>query len=57
MQTFLQQWTAVNSKEREPPRFAFVRNEGALVSLMVTDFWLQIGGPRPYADSYTYSGL
>lgn len=41
----------------DPPAYIFVRERDDLVLCIVTEYWTQIGGPKPYADSYTYSVL
>jgi hypothetical protein len=46
---FLESWS-----EQGPPEFIIARNDGLVLSI-ATEYWTQVGGPRPYADSYTYS--
>jgi hypothetical protein len=41
--------------EPEPAEYVMVRDDTALVLCIATEFWTQVGGPTPYADSYTYS--
>ena len=38
-----------------PPAFVMVRHDRAMSLLMVTEYWVDVGGPYPYADLYTYS--
>lgn len=54
---FLADWrkSTDNPAERELPQFILVRNQGALVLCIATEIWARVGGPEPYADSYTYS--
>jgi hypothetical protein len=52
-EAFLQDWRA--SDERDPADSIEVRNQGELVLFVATEFWTNVGGPAPYADSYTYS--
>lgn len=41
--------------EREPPEFVLVRDQQELVLCIATEYWVHVGGPAPYHDSYTYS--
>jgi hypothetical protein len=45
--------------DQEPPEFILVRDNGALVLCIATEYWVSCGAPRNgpaiYADSYTYS--
>ena len=52
-EAFLQTWRA--SAERDPADFIEIRRHGELVLFIATEFWTNVGGPAPYADSYTYS--
>ncbi len=38
-----------------PPNCIVVRYKQRIVLSVVTEFWNRIGGPVPYADSYTYA--
>lgn len=50
---FLAAWSRMS--ERDPPEYIMVRGKRGLVMCIATEYWTQVGGPRPYADSYTYS--
>ncbi len=41
--------------ERSPAEFVIVRVGDQVRLLIATEFWNEIGGPAPYADSYTYA--
>lgn len=48
---FLERWD-----ESYPPELIVAWNPGGSVPLcIVTEYWVQTGGPHPYADSFTYS--
>jgi len=47
--------TEEGSDDPDPAEYIMVRNGDALVLCIATEFWTQVGGPTPYADSYTYS--
>ena len=38
-----------------PPKQVRWYRDGALVAVGVSEFWVQVGGPEPYHDSYTFS--
>lgn len=50
LETFLENWD-----EAYPPEIILVWRDDTLVLAIVTEYWAQTGGPRPYADSFTYS--
>jgi hypothetical protein len=52
---FLTSWDRTDREDREPPWAALVRSDGVLALAMVTEYWVRIGGPSIYHDSYTYS--
>lgn len=52
---FCSEWNASEDPYRFPPEFIVVRQNGNMVLCIVTEHWAQVGGPEPYADSYTYS--
>ncbi len=52
VEAFLAAWS---EQDRDPPEYIMVRGDGGLVMCIATEYWTQIGGPFPYADSYTYS--
>jgi hypothetical protein len=52
---FLSEWNTSKDRYRDPPEYIVVRQTETLVLCIVTEYWTQIGGPAPYADSYTYS--
>lgn len=52
---FLEGWETVPDEDKNPPWVLLARAEGRLVLAMVTDYWVQVGGPKLYHDSYTYS--
>ena len=53
--TYLAEWNAQSPDDHQPAEVVVVRNGGAPTHVLVTEFWVNIGGPYPYADSYTYS--
>src|SRR6185295_20404417 len=52
---YISSWNQLPKDDRKPPPFVMVRDNGSLKFLMVTEYWKNVGGPYPYADSYTYS--
>lgn len=52
---FLARFRGESDAEREPPELIIVREQAAVVLLIVTEYWAHAGGPAPYADSYTYA--
>lgn len=50
-------WSRLSADERDPVGAVVARIGDRPVLAMVTEFWVAVGGPRPYADSYTYSLL
>lgn len=46
---------AAEPADRHPAEYVMVRDGGRLLLCIVTEFWTQVGGPLPYADSYTYA--
>jgi hypothetical protein len=55
LESFLAAWAQLDPSDREPPELMLVRCAGELALCVATEFWCRIGGPQPYADSYTYS--
>lgn len=55
LDAFLAAWRELKESDREPPEFIFVRDGRELVLCIATEYWVHVGGPAPYADSYTYS--
>lgn len=55
LRAFLEDWERQAPDDRGPPGLLVVRSGGALRFCVVTEYWNQVGGPWPYADSYTYS--
>jgi hypothetical protein len=51
-EAFLRNWQASDDPDPEPIE---VRQQGELVLYVAPEFWANIGGPAPYADSYTYA--
>lgn len=41
--------------DRGPAEYVMVRQNNRVLLCIVTEFWTNVGGPTPYADSYTYS--
>ena len=52
---FLERWAMLTPDDREPPALIIVREHGIPVLCISTEYWTRVGGPREYADSYTYS--
>jgi hypothetical protein len=52
---FMRGWSRVDPEDVSPPWAILVRSQGVLKLAMVTERWFAVGGPMPYADSYTYS--
>lgn len=50
MEGFLERWNG-----DYPPEMILARNGGRVDLSIATEYWAQVGGPRPYADSFTYS--
>lgn len=50
-------WSRLSADERDPVGAVVARIGDRPVLAMLTEFWVAVGGPRPYADSYTYSLL
>jgi len=46
---------ASTADDQDPAEYVMVRDGDNLVLCIATEFWTQVGGPRPYSDSYTYS--
>jgi hypothetical protein len=46
---------AAEPADQHPAEYIMVRDDGRLLLCIVTEFWTQVGGPLPYADSYTYA--
>lgn len=57
LDAFLEGWEAIPDEDKDPPWVLLVRSEDRLLMAMVTDYWVQVGGPKLYHDSYTYSLL
>ncbi len=53
--SFMEEWQSTSEDDRSPPAFLAVKVDGALRLAMLREYWNQVGGPQPYADSYTYS--
>jgi hypothetical protein len=53
----LADWARLRAGERSPAGGVVSRVGDRPVLAIVTEFWVSVGGPRPYADSYTYSVL
>jgi len=51
-EAFLRNWQASDDPDPEP---IAVRQQGELVLFVAPEFWANIGGLAPYADSYTYA--
>jgi hypothetical protein len=51
----LEDWDRALPEDRYPPDLLLARVQGALRLCMVIEAWAQVGGPWPYADSWTYS--
>lgn len=56
-QDLLAGWARLPATERDPVGAVIARLGELPVMAIVTEFWVSAGGPRPYADSYTYSVL
>ncbi|RZJ20701.1 MAG: hypothetical protein EON85_15775 [Brevundimonas sp.] len=56
-QDLLAGWARLPATERDPAGAVVARLGERPVMAIVTEFWVSAGGPRPYADSYTYSVL
>ncbi len=52
---FLQRWDLTAAEDREPPAIVTALSGQTIALVVVTDFWVRIGGVEPYHDSYTYS--
>jgi hypothetical protein len=52
LDVFLRNWQASDDPDPEPVE---VRQQGEFVLYVAPEFWANIGGPAPYADSYTYA--
>lgn len=48
-------YTALPEADREPPTRMLFFRDGRLVGLEETEFWVRVGGPDFYHDSYTLS--
>ncbi len=55
LDAFMSAWAELEDLDREPPLFILARKGQELVLCVATEYWTRIGGPQPYADSYTYS--
>jgi hypothetical protein len=51
---FLAAWNLGAREDREPPAIT-VRESGKLVLYIDPEYWVSVGGPMPYHDSYTNS--
>ena len=54
LDVFLTRWDSQPPDDRDPPRLVVLSRSRKPVLVMATDYWTRIGGPAPYADSYTY---
>ncbi|MFT3728445.1 MAG: hypothetical protein QM759_11530 [Terricaulis sp.] len=52
---FLRAWDAEDAAERGPPDAIVVRRDDAMIAYIATEPWVNVGGPAPYHDSYTYA--
>jgi len=52
---FLEAWEKISADEREPPPVLTVSSGARPALCMVTTYWVDVGGPGVYHDSYTYS--
>lgn len=52
---FLKDWEPTPADDRDPPGLLIVRSGAELRLCVVTEYWARVGGPWPYADSYTYA--
>jgi hypothetical protein len=52
---FLTAWELLDDDRKGPDAMALARVGGELVLCIAPEHWANIGGPMPYADSYTYS--
>jgi hypothetical protein len=51
-----QKMLSESEEYRSPPRRIIFRNEGDVVCCIIdVEFWVNVGGPMPYHDSYTVS--
>jgi len=48
-------YAGTDEDDREPPLRIELALEGQLVAFIETEFWVNVGGPAPYHDSYTAS--
>lgn len=55
LDVFMSQWSNSADPYRDPPPFVILRDRRGTGLLIATEYWTRVGGPPPYADSYTYS--
>jgi hypothetical protein len=55
LNAFMSQWSSSTDPYPDPPPFVIVRDRRGIALLIATEYWTRVGGPPPYADSYTYS--
>jgi len=56
LDSFVEGLSRLDPLDKEPPELIEVWNgTGDLIFVVYTEFWVHVGGPAPYADSYTYS--
>jgi hypothetical protein len=46
---------AANASIEHPPASLLVHANGTLLLCIETEYWMRVGGPWPYHDSYTYA--
>lgn len=46
---------AAAAADQHPAEYVMVRDGEELILCILTEFWTLVGGPLPYADSYTYA--
>jgi hypothetical protein len=49
------QYAGLEELDQEPPARIDLHRSGQLVGVVETEFWMMVGGPSPYHDSYTLS--
>jgi hypothetical protein len=57
LDVFLREWKNTSDDDKEPPLYIFIKRDKQILACLITEFWFLVGGPYPYADSYTYSIL
>lgn len=55
LSAFLKTWTDLDPEDQDAAWILISRLDDLPTLCMVTDYWCQVGGPRLYHDSYTYS--